>query len=254
MKKIMSLVITGVLAAATVVAAPVAAQAAPKSFDLPKNCESFYGKKKIPAKNAFAQQADVHPNKGKEYVYTVGCLNQDYSVTDRVVVTNSKGKVLTSAVIGKNTFSVVSSATKKSGIKLSTFQGYKGNTSYERVDTAKVNAKSKKIKVTKGKTPGYVKPTHNLGAQLATGKKITAVKGSKADLKKLSNFGKTYKKAAAKDRFISCIQTKSATKGICGITYVKGSKEYYTSFEIAKSGKNYKVSKVKTASAKLPSF
>ncbi len=256
MKKIMSLVITGVLAAATVVAAPVAAQAAPKNLDLPSKCTTYGGvTKKISFKEASAKQADVHPNKGKEYVYVASCLGSNGVWTERLVITNSKGKALTTAVVGKDTISFVSSASKKSGIKLQVADAYQKHTGYLRVDSAKVNSKTKKIKITKGKVPGYVKPAHNLSTQLAKGKKVTAVSGSKANVKKLSNFGKAYKKAKASDRFAYCTPAaKSSKNGVCTLSYFKGSKIHNASFDIAKSGKKYKVSKVKTSTTKPPAF
>ncbi len=249
MKKITSLVITGVLAAATVVAAPVAAQAAPKSFDLPKNCSSIYGGKKLTAKEAQAKQGNVHPNKGKEYVYSVHCFNEDYTTTNHLVVANSKGKLLSSSVIGKDVFSGVLSVSKKGVVELGTLLQYKGNTSEYRTMTATWNKKSKKLKINKGKTAGYVKAVHNLGSQLAKGKKATAVTGSKANLKKINNFGKKYKKAKANVRAISCAEITSK-KGACSLTYLKGSKVYGLTFEVSKSGKKYKVSKLKTTSVK----
>lgn len=253
MKKLFAYVLSGVLAASAVVATPVAASAAPSKFALPKACAA----KSITTKemkqdrdhgwDAYdLKRADVHPAKGKEWVFTTTCNAGDWGADDVLVIANSKGKVLKSKIF-KGGVVDVKSASKKSGVKLlvneiRTTKGDVIGVGYWRDATYKWNTKSKKFTYKKASVPSWVKNVGKAVEQAHDGKKLTGLTGSTSMVKKFRSH--TQKLTDTVGLFVDCEPYATKRTNCVVIGNVPAPALEVFEFSFKKSGSKHKISKV----------
>lgn len=253
MKKIFSIVLTGVLAAGAVIAVPGAASAAPAKFSLPKACAAksvTVKEMKQDRKNGWdrydLKQVDVHPTKGKEWVFTTTCNAGDWGADDVLVVANSKGKIIKSKVFTGAVVDV-KSASKKSGISLLVGDFYKTKgdvtgVNYWRSATYKWNTKSKKFTYKKSAVPTWVKSVAKATEQAHDGKSVTALKGSKANLTKFSSHTRAMNSEGG--LIIACDPYVAKRTECIVLSNLPDPAFEAFDFSFKKSGSKYKISKV----------
>lgn len=251
LRKFSTALVAAVALATVGLASP--ASAASTTFTLPKVCQPSMGKSatssELKSWGVTIKSADLLPTKGTEFAYVLNCVPSGAADSRAVVViASSTGKALSAKVLPEGAWGFVTSASSSKGVKVTSYEEYKGFVNFERRYTAKWSTKYDKVVVTRHAAPGYVKATYNLAVQMNTGKKITAVKGSSTSLSALTKFGKKYK--ANKDHFSYC-ENLGSGKGQCGLLYYKSDRAYFAVFNMVKSGTAYKATSVKVGSEPL---
>lgn len=187
MKKIVSIALAGVLAVGTVLTAPLAAQAAP-TFKLPSYCDASSittAAMKADAKEGYdaydLKIADVHPNSGREYVFTTYCSTTDSGFSEVLIVANSKGNILKDKQF-KDRYIDVVSASATGGIKIDVDQTY-GATDFHAVSfvnsgVMKWSTKGKKYTYKAAAVPTWVKDVDKAVVSSASGQYLAGLTGS----------------------------------------------------------------------------
>ena len=187
MKKIVSIALAGVLALGTAIAAPVAAQAAP-TFKLPSYCDA--SSITTAAMKKDEQQgydvydlkiADVHPNSGREYVFTTYCATTKSGFSEVLIVANSKGNILKDKQFKNREINVVS-ASSTSGIKIDVDQTF-GSTGFHEVafvnsGVMKWSTSGKKYTYKAATVPTWVKDVDKAVVSSASGQYLAGLTGS----------------------------------------------------------------------------
>lgn len=255
MKRIFTVLTSLALAAgASLVAAP-AANAAPTSFGLPAKCGGSVTRAELKAAAAYdtydLKYVDVHPNKGKEYVFTTLCTAGDWGAEHVVAVTNAKGKLLAAKTVVAGTLDV-KSASKKKGVKLTTTPVHYSSTKkvgtwFDSTATFKYSAKAAKFKYTKATRPSWVAKVATFTEKADQGKTSTALGGSKA-LK--SKYMKNVKTLNSEGQIFVACEKASGTKLNCELM-ANQSQPVFESFEFSlkKSGKKWNITKVSKITA-----
>lgn len=247
MRKLLACAIAGTLAAGSIIAAPLAAQAAPSSFQLPKSCDvktiTVKDLKQLAVEGFDSydvKRADVHTSKGKEYVFSTLCSITEDSVSEVLVVANSKGKIIKSKIF-KNTAVDVRSASKATGVRLYVDKVYsksaKVSVGYSAEATYKWNKKSKKFVYKVAATPSWVKAVNNAVVAAEKGKKVTSLKSA-------STLTKRVQALDSKLPLLVLCDIYKSSKTSCTVMSTERLPDFqYFDFNFKKSGKTFKVTK-----------
>lgn len=216
LKRIAATVAGALLIVTAGFAAP--ASAAPSKFELPTYCHAETGKTMAASKLAGQYvKVDFHPRAGKEYVYVVTCYKANAASKSFVGVTTAKGKLIASKSLGKKYLGSYPFEASGKSVLFDLYDHYKSTALFQREYKATWSKKSKSI-VLKAQTPvpSVVKAIYKLERQVNTGQKISAMKATAAQKKKLRKFSKRY--LPYTNPGSSC-SYQSANLYNCGFTY-----------------------------------
>lgn len=235
-----------------VVCVPVAANAAPESFSLPAECFEQKVtladlKKRGTAKEPWTvndlKRVDIHPQKGKEYVFTTVCRAGDFGTNSVLIVAGANGKRIKSTVF--NSQAVVKSASKTKGIKLAVNRRYSTKTIDDIYYTVSArytwNTKAGKFVYKQSKRPKWVKP---IATAVFSAQKSSVIKGlaGKASVKKVFNKRLDYLAAGGWPVSVDC-----KAKGVgasCTVFNSGGAVNEKFTFKVTKAGKGFKLAAV----------